>query len=249
MHLYEELQLKLFSCLNTDDLITFCYVSKYFRKLVLKEFSKIYEISTGFCSVKHWPNLIKRNVSELINDIHGELFHTLAFDFEKNYDNLIKKFRHMSLLSVCLHFLRCKRSCEKKSDFCKVCSRVRENTFYEYNAFLNLKLNVEDYLNINSSEQIDLDVFLTKPAFFTYCTCDAIGRNYSDFEVFNHARDLFAAFCSVLVRMYLNYTTAYFLDLQVSLSDQKKIIQTIFRFACDLLETFLILITIFFMNW
>ena len=67
----------------------------------------------------------------------------------------------MSLLSVCLHFLRCRRSCEKKSNFCKVCSRVRENTFYEYNAFLNLKLNVEDYLNINSSEQIDLDVFLT----------------------------------------------------------------------------------------
>ena len=144
----------------------------------------------------------------------------------------------MSLLSVCLHFLRCRRSCEKKSDFCKVCSRVRENTFYEYNAFLNLKLDVDDYLNINSSERIDLDVFLTKPAFFTYCTCDAIGRNYSDFEVFNHARDLFAAFCSGLVRMYLNYTTAYFFDLQVSLSDQKKIIQTIFRFARDLLEKF-----------
>ena len=182
--------------------------------------------------------MIKRNVSELIDDIHGELFDTFAFDFEKNYDNLIKKFRHMSLLSVCLHFLRCRRSCEKKSDFCKVCSRVRENTFYEYNAFLNLKLDVDDYLNINSSERIDLDVFLTKPAFFTYCTCDAIGRNYSDFEVFNHARDLFVAFCSALVRMYLNYTTAYFLDLQVSLSDQKKIIQTIFRFARDLLEKF-----------
>ena len=36
--------------------------------------------------------MIKRNVSELIDDIHGELFDTFAFDFEKNYDNLIKKF-------------------------------------------------------------------------------------------------------------------------------------------------------------
>ena len=155
----------------------------------------------------------------------------------------------MSLLSVCLHFLRCRRSCEKKSDFCKVCSRVRENTFYEYNAFLNLKLDVDDYLNINSSERIDLDVFLTKPAFFTYCTCDAIGRNYSDFEVFNHARDLFAAFCSVLVRMYLNYTTAYFLDLQVSLSDQKKLFKQFFDLRVIYWKSFLILITIFFMNW
>ena len=110
-------------------------------------------------------------------------------------------------------------------------------------------MDVDDYLNINSSERIDLDVFLTKPCFFTYCTCDAIGRNYSDFEVFNHARDLFAAFCSVLVRMYLNYTTAYFLDLQVSLSDQKKLFKQFFDLRVIYWKSFLILITIFFMNW
>ena len=51
MQLYENLPLKLLSNLNTEDLITFCYVSKYFRKLVLKKFSMIFEISTGFCSV------------------------------------------------------------------------------------------------------------------------------------------------------------------------------------------------------
>ena len=51
MQLYENLPLKLLSNLNTEDLITFCYVSKYFRKLVLKKFSRIFEISIGFCSV------------------------------------------------------------------------------------------------------------------------------------------------------------------------------------------------------
>ena len=51
-----------------------------------------------------------------------------------------------------------------------MCSRVRENTFYEYNAFLNLKVssNTNDYLNISSSERIDLDVFLTRPVYFLY---------------------------------------------------------------------------------
>ena len=43
-----------------------------------------------------------------------------------------------------------------------MCSRIRENTFYEYNAFLSLKVSgdADDYLNISSSERIDFDVFL-----------------------------------------------------------------------------------------
>ena len=148
-------------------------MSKYFRKLVLKKFAKIYDISTGFCSVKYWTSKIERNVFELIQAIHNETFDTVSFDFEENYDKLIKIFRHISLFSVCLHFLRCRRSCEKKSGYCKVCSRIRENTFYEYNAFLSLTVShTDDYLNISSSERIDLDVFLNKSAFglqFNYC--------------------------------------------------------------------------------
>ena len=142
-------------------------------------------------------NKTEENVFQLIQVIHSELCDTYAFDFAGNYDKLIKKFRHMSLFSVCLHFLRCWRSCEKKSGYCKLCSRVRENTFYEYNAFLS------------SSKRIDLDVFLNKPAYFPYCFTESAGICL-DFEVFSFARDLFAALCSVLVRMYLNITAKYF---------------------------------------
>ena len=113
--LYEELQLKLLSYLNANELIKLCYVSKYFGKLVLKKFAKIYDISTGFCSVKYWTSKIERNVFEWIQAIHNETFDTVSFDFEENYDKLIKRFCHMSLLSICLHFLRCRRSCEKKT--------------------------------------------------------------------------------------------------------------------------------------
>ena len=115
MQLYEELQLKLLSYLNANDLITLCYVSKYFRKLVLKKFSKIFEISTGFCSVQNGTYLIQKNVFNLIQDIYNdtffnETFYTYNFDFEESYEKLLKRFRHMSLFSVCLHFLRGRRS-------------------------------------------------------------------------------------------------------------------------------------------
>ena len=54
---------------------------------------------------------------------------------------------------------------KKKFGDCRVCSTVRENTFYEYNAFLSLNVSyTDDYLDISSSERIDLDVFLNKPA-------------------------------------------------------------------------------------
>ena len=159
----------------------------------------------------------------------------------------------MSLFSVCLHFLRCRKSCEKKPGFCKVCSRVRENTFYEHNAFLNLIVDstTDDYLNICSSKRIDLDVFLNKPAYFPYCNCESIGK-CSDFEVFSFARDLFAAFCSVLVRMYLNHTTEYFLDLmsQFSLTyDKKNFFKKCFHSHYNYCINFLILIICFFMSF
>ena len=119
---------------------------------------------------------MKKNVFRLVEAIPRELFDNYTFDFEGNYDKLIKKFRHMSLSSVCLHFLRCRRSCEKKLVYCKVCSRVKENNFYECNAFLNLikDSTTDEFLNISSSERID--VFLNKPAYFPYCHYKSIGK-------------------------------------------------------------------------
>ena len=65
------MQLKLLSYLNANDLITLCYVSKYFRKLVLIKFAKYYDLSAGFCSVEYWTNKIEKNVYQLIQEIHN----------------------------------------------------------------------------------------------------------------------------------------------------------------------------------
>ena len=142
-------------------------MSKYFGKLVLKKFAKYYDLRTGFCSIKYWASKIERNVFELIQAIHNEI---QSFDFEENYDKLIKRFRHMSLFSVCLHYLRCRRSCEKKQGYCKVCSRVRENCYYDHDKFSNLIVHsdFDDYLHISSSHGVDLDVFLNGPVYFQY---------------------------------------------------------------------------------
>ena len=157
----------------------------------------------------------------------------------------------MSLFSVCLHFLRCRRSCDKKSGYCKMCSRVRENTFYDYNAFLSLKVSrKDDYLDIGNSERVDLNVFLNRPAYFPYCFCEST-RSCTDHKVIGFTQDLFVAFCSVLVRMYLNIAIDHFSEIMpdLSLADEKKVAKKIFSSASLLLYKFFVLNCLFFMNF
>ena len=131
------------------------------------------------------------------------------------------------------------------------CSRVRENTFYDYNAFLTLKVSrMDNYLDISSSERVDLDVFLNRPAYFPYCFCES-PQSCTDHQVISFAQDLFAAFCSVLVRMYLNITIDHFSEIMsdLSLADEKKVVKKIFSGASLLLYKIFGLNYLFFMNF
>ena len=199
---------------------------------------QIYDISTGFCSVDYWTRVIKENVFNLIYKIYEELWDTYPFDFEQYETLLIKKLRNMSLFSVSLHFLRCRRSCENKPAYCRFCSRVRENDYYEYNAFWSIKETNNEYLNIQSYERVDFDVFLNKPAYMFSSHCE--DAECDDCEVFTYVRDLFAAFSSVFIKLYLNYTVDCFQNpfSQVSLQDESRIIKHIFFYVRDLLLKF-----------
>ena len=91
--------------LNASDLISLSYVSKYFRKLVLKFFLKVYD----FCSVNNYTHVIQKNLFNLFQHIHNdtffnETFYTYNFDFKENYENLLKKFCHMSLFQFACIF-------------------------------------------------------------------------------------------------------------------------------------------------
>ena len=73
----------------------------------------------------------------------------------------------------------------------------------------------------------------------------------SEYQVFNYVHGLFAAFCSVLVRMHLNYAVEHFQNSlsQISLRDEGNIIKNIISYARDLLLKFLYVNFDFFMNF
>ena len=125
----------------------------------------------------------------------------------------------------------------------KKCSRVRENCYYDLDKFQDLLVpkvdHYDNYLFLEG-KLMDLDIFLNRPAYFDYPSYPLRNAKCSYLTVFSHAQDLFAYFCGVLVRMYLNYAMEHLSELisVVKLSDEKFIVQNIFNAACDLLHDF-----------
>ena len=128
---------RLISYLTVRDITNLSFVSKSFKNLILKHFSDIYNISNGLTSDRHQFFIVEKICFDLTQSIYNEeFFDSVLFDYhfdcEENFSGLLKQFRHLSLFSVCLHFLRCIRSCEHVwggALYCRFCSRVRDNEF------------------------------------------------------------------------------------------------------------------------
>ena len=147
-------------------------MSKYYRKLALNKYIKYYGLSTGFCSVKYWRTRIGKKLFLFL--LHEKIHDDFDFfDFEESYFKMCKKFRHLSLFSVCLHLLSCKRSCEKNiNSYCRLCSRVRANNFFDMDKFQDLVMCSEpthknDFLFLDD-KMIDLDIYLNRPIYFYF---------------------------------------------------------------------------------
>ena len=210
----------------TEDIINLYFVSKFYRNVILKVFNRVYFISTGFCSTLQWFLFLKKSCFALVDEIHCSNWNLELFDYEKL---LKKEFKQMSLVSICLHFLGCVRSCDKQKGYCQLCSRVCKIFFMECNAFPSLCLtSYGTYLGLENHNRVDLDVFLSQEVPYTFNS-----DKCCNFQYFNCLLELFACFSSLLIRMFLKCVLKCFNNLLLSLSlhDEKKICHIILRHA------------------
>lgn len=112
---------------------------------------------------------MKKNIFNLNQNIHEVIE---VSDFEKSYFKMCKKFRDLPLFPVCLHFLTCRRSCEKIASYYRICSRVKDNNFFNLDKFQDLMVypkshHKDDYLFLDK-KLIDLDVFFNRLVYFDY---------------------------------------------------------------------------------
>ena len=187
--------------------------------MILKKFKGIYYLSDGFTSDEHWFSILKKSANNLNEIIFNakyfdSTFFDWYFDYEENFSGLLKQFRHLSLFSVSLHFLRCVRSCEKVFGLpphCKLCSRVRDFDFVSRDTYEDLMItSYGSLLGLSFHERIDLDVFLSNADdyFIFFITPN---KNFLFFQNFTYTQDIFAAFSSILIRTYLNICFGFFL--------------------------------------
>ena len=90
----------------------------------------------------------------------------MFFDFEYYYTSfkLRKVKRHLSLFSICIHYMRCTRSCDKlpKSKYSFYCSCVRSSNFDMSSNLYDIDMDPvnysENFQNLMGYSTVDLDI-------------------------------------------------------------------------------------------
>ena len=212
------------------------FVSTYTRQFILKTFKKfktISHLSTGFTSAKHWYSILEKTGHDLIEVASNEkycdaIFFNYYFDHDNNFRALLKEFkRHLSLFSVIVHMLICIRSCEKVTVspiYCKLCSRVQDFTFNCKSSFQNIQVTSygSTLLGLDSNYICDLDVFVSNADdYFKFFNLK--NAHCSNFALFSYPEEIFAAFSSILMRIYVNLSLKFFSYLDLNIYDERKV--------------------------
>ena len=85
---------------------------------------------------------------------------------------------------------------------------------------------------------IDLDITEERPPCFDYQIFPLSHRQCDYYDKFDKPIQILVAFTSVLVQLYVNYVLECLLKLDVTLQDEKKLIEIVYTYASDLRYNF-----------
>ena len=194
------------------------------------------ELADGFGSQRRWNKFLGRTFSNLFSRLlYTDIVEDWSLDFLfKKFSKEIRNkiFHHLNLPSILFHFLRCKRLCDKKLNKCMKCSRVGLNMdslwLPYFNHFDDIEITKDNCSFFHQSMLIDLDVFKSKANdyFQRYSTIRYKRHWYCYFyKEILYSDELFSAFCSHLIRLFLNIITSVLKRFSLSNSSQEEFIK------------------------
>ena len=223
-----------FNYLSATAITNLLYVCRFTRNKTLTKFDFVYFLAAGFTSEKHWNSILNKVIYGIVNAISTlTTFDIKWFNFNVDYNQTLNGLKltlkpKLTLFSILIHFLKYVRSCDTVKEYpsyCPFCSRVE--TFWQaFEGFYsNLKFSKdnESLLGFDSGTYTDLDVFTSKAA--EYFRWFKIENDFCIFfQEFRYGDDLFAAFPSIMLRIYLNSTILVFRQIfpYLHYSDQYK---------------------------
>ena len=125
-----------------------------------------------------------------------------------------------------------------KSKFCFYCSCVRMKNYETPSIFMDIVIDEHDFeeqLCLMAPCCIDLDITEER---LNYPKPPLDDKQCDYYEEFDMPIDLLLAFTSVLVRMYVNYVLNCLFELDLTLVDQKKLIELVSKHGCGLMYDF-----------
>ena len=193
-------------------------VSKAFQNCIELIYSDIYEISLGICSRRTWYEETYHHFLFLLRDINYNC-HFSDFDLDPEYDSeLLAVYLDGTLFKSFLHFFYCERSCENVSNYCKICSRVRQRQYQNRSAFIDVKVleyHDDDKVGLQDRE-LTFDIFMDDYDFYSTANCCCRKQYY-----LSHSADILLAFLSLFARIQFNNLHSYFGKIDMCLNDEK----------------------------
>ena len=119
------------------------------------------------------------------------------------------------------------------------CLRIRardfDNASYLMDTVIDERDFEEEFCNMTTS-CIELDITVENPAYLF----GSVRKNkrYDYYQEIHKEGELFVCFTSVLVRMYVNYVLNCLLELDLTLEDEKVLLEQVYAFASDLMYEF-----------
>ena len=119
------------------------------------------------------------------------------------------------------------------------CSRMRSRDFEKTSFFLDIVIDKRDFEE-NFCDMVgsrtELDISVERPVYFSdYIEKDSQCNYY---QKFYKPGDLLVCFTSVLVRLYVNYVLNCLFELDLTLRDERTLVDEVYTFASDLMYEF-----------
>ena len=115
--------------------------------------------------------------------------------------------------------------------------RVRD--FQRPSYFLDIAINEHDFEEQfcdMTTSLIELDISVERPVYFPDSIQKDMRCDY--YQEFHKEGELLVSFTSVLVRMYINYALSCLLELDLTLRDERILMEEVYTLASDLMYDF-----------
>ena len=127
-----------------------------------------------------------------------------------------------------------------RSQYCFFCSRIRSRDFDKTHYFLDIVIDERDFQEgfcdmVTST--IDLDISLERPVYLSDYNIRFDSRYDYYQEVYKPGK-LLVCFTSILVRMYINYVLRCLFELDLTLRDERILVEEVILIASELMYEF-----------